>query len=69
MTLIRMVLALAARHNWEIHQVDMKSTYLYGELEEHKIIYMKPPPGDIQVCGNNEVLQLKKAIYGLKQSR
>ena len=29
---------------------------------------MKPPPGDIQVCGDNEVLQLKKAIYGLKQS-
>ena len=44
---IRTVLALAARHDWEIHQVDVKSAYLYGELEEHEVIYMKPPPGEI----------------------
>ena len=68
MMLIRTVLALAARHDWEICQVDIKSAYLYGELEEHKVIYMKPPPSKIQVCGDNEVLQLRKAIYGLKQS-
>ena len=47
MVSIRTVLALAARHDWEIHQVDVKSAYLYGELNEDEVIYMKPPPGDI----------------------
>ena len=34
MVSIRTVLVLAARHNWEIHQVDVKSAYLYGELNK-----------------------------------
>ena len=68
MVSIRTVLALAARYDWEIHQVDVKSAYLYGGLNEDEVIYMKPPPGDIQVCNDDEVLQLLKALYGLKQS-
>ena len=69
MVSIRTVLALTARYDWEIHQVDVKSTYLYGELNEDEVIYMKPPPGDIKVCKDGYVLQLLKALYGLKQSR
>jgi hypothetical protein len=68
MVSIRTVLALAARHNWEIHQVDVKSAYLYGELNEDEVIYMRPPPGDIKICGDKHVLRLLKALYGLKQS-
>ena len=68
MTSIRTVLALAARYDWEIHQVDVKSAYLYGEIDKDKAVYMKPPPGDIRICSDTEVLQLLKAIYGLKQS-
>jgi integrase len=68
MTSIRTVLALAARYDWEIHQVDVKSAYLYGELNEDEVIYTKPPPGDIKVCSDDEVLRLLKALYGLKQS-
>ena len=68
MVSIRTVLALAARYNWEIHQVDVKSAYLYGELNDDEVIYMKPPPGDIQICNDDQVLQLLKALYGLRQS-
>ena len=62
------VLALTARHNWEIHQVNIKSAYLYGELNEDEVIYMKPPPGDIRICDDKHFLRLLKALYGLKQS-
>ena len=58
MVSIQTVLALAARLDWEIHQVDVKSTYLYGELNKDKVIYMKPPPGDIRICSNKYVLRL-----------
>ena len=68
MASIRTVLALAARFDWEVHQVDVRSAYLYGELTEDEVIYMKPPPGAIRICDDKHVLRLHKALYGLKQS-
>ena len=68
MVSIRTVLALAARSDWEIHQVDVKSAYLYGELNNDEVIYMKPPPGEIKICKDGYILRLLKALYGLKQS-
>jgi hypothetical protein len=65
---IRTVLALAARLNWEIHQVDVRSAYLYGELTPDEVIYLRPPPGIDGLCKPDEVLLLSKALYGLKQS-
>jgi Reverse transcriptase (RNA-dependent DNA polymerase) len=67
LTSIRTVLALAAHLDWEIHQVDVRSVYLYGELTPDEVIYLKPPPG-MSVCKPDEILLLRKAIYGLKQS-
>ena len=37
-TTLRALLALCARENWELHQVDVQSAYLQGDLEEE--IYM-----------------------------
>jgi hypothetical protein len=57
------ILALAAELDLEIHQMDVKSAYLNGELKEE--IYMKPPPGfDVP---DGMVLKLVKALYGTKQ--
>ena len=54
---------LAAEHNLEVHQMDVKSDYLNGELKEE--IFMEPPPGfDVPV---GMVLSLDKAVYGTKQ--
>ena len=63
---VRTVLAMAARLDLEIHQVDIKGAYLYGVLDENEVVYMKQPPGVPNEPG--KVLRLKKSLYGLKQS-
>jgi hypothetical protein len=61
--LFRAALAIAAKCDWEVHQMDVKATYLNGRLEEE--IFMKPPPEfDIP---EGMVLKLIKAVYGTKQ--
>ena len=61
---IRVLLALAARLDLEVHQMDVKSAFLNGELEEE--IYMRVPPGHNSPPG--VVWKLNKALYGLKQA-
>lgn len=63
---IRAVLAIAARQNLELQQIDIKSAYLNGELHDDEVIYMKPPPGFVVKSG--KMLRLRKTLYGLKQS-
>jgi hypothetical protein len=46
MNSIHLVLALATSYKWEVHQMDVKSTFLHGDLQEE--IYMEQPPGYIQ---------------------
>jgi hypothetical protein len=65
MNSIRLVLALVASHKWEVHQMDVKFTFLHGDLQEE--IYMEQPPGYVQNdC--SLVCRLKKYVYGLKQA-
>ena len=63
----RMVLALAARHDWEIEAFDFNSAYLNGELGADEEIYMQEPPG-YETGGGGSVKRLHKALYGLKQA-
>jgi hypothetical protein len=63
---LRMLLALAALEDWHIHQMDVKSAFLNGELEEE--IYMEQPQGFIIAGQEAKVCRLLKAIYGLKQA-
>ena len=63
---LRLLLALAALENWEIHQMDVKSAFLNGVLNEE--IYMEQPQGFIAAGQEKKVCRLKKAIYGLKQA-
>jgi hypothetical protein len=62
---IRCILALAAIENMEIHKMDVKTTFLNGDLEEE--IYMEQPKGFTQE-GEHLVCKLHKSLYGLKQS-
>ncbi len=50
----------------EIHQMDVKTAFLNGELEED--IYMDQPQGFVQEGKEQLVCKLKKSLYGLKQS-
>jgi Reverse transcriptase (RNA-dependent DNA polymerase)/Integrase core domain/GAG-pre-integrase domain/Zinc knuckle len=67
-TSIRVVLTFAARNDWPVHQMDVKSAYLNGVLDSNETIYIRQPPGFINEGSPNKVLHLKKALYGLKQS-
>ncbi|KAJ4720195.1 Retrovirus-related Pol polyprotein from transposon TNT 1-94 [Melia azedarach] len=65
-TSIRVLLAIVAHQDLELEQLDVKTTFLHGELEEE--IYMTQPNG-FQVPGKEDyVCKLKKSLYGLKQS-
>jgi hypothetical protein len=61
-----LLLALAVLEDWHIHQMDVKSAFLNGELDEE--IYMEQPQGFITSGKETKVCRLKKAIYGLKQA-
>ena len=63
---IRLLLAFAAANNFEIHQVDVKSAFLNGKLEES--IYMHQPKGFVAKGKEDWVWQLCQTLYGLRQS-
>ena len=65
-TSIRLLLSVATAFDFEIEQMDVKTSFLHGDLEEE--IYMKQPEG-FMVKGKKELVwRLKKSLYGLKQS-
>jgi hypothetical protein len=69
MTSICYLLAIAAWNDWPIHQINIKSAYLYGKLNDDEEIYINPPPGiDIPGVKPRQVLHLRLALYGLKQA-
>ena len=62
---IRCILALGLATNWEIHQMDIKTTSLNGILEVK--IYMNQLEGFVQKRKEDLVCKLKKALYRLKR--
>ena len=63
---LRSLLAIANAHDYEIHQMDVKTTFLNGTLDCD--IYMEQPEGFVDKDRPNHVCKLMKSIYGLKQS-
>ncbi|EON88790.1 Ribonuclease H, partial [Plesiomonas shigelloides 302-73] len=63
---IRLIISLAAQNAWKIYQMDVKSAFLNGLLEEE--VYIEQPPGFEEKGQEDKVLKLKKALYGLKQA-
>jgi len=63
---VRVVVAHASMQRWKIHQLDVKSVFLNGELEEE--VYVEQPTGFVKQGSENKVLKLRKALYGLKQA-
>ena len=57
---------MAAQHGLHVHQMDVSSTFLNGDLSEE--LYKKQPEGFIENCKSNLVCKLSKAIYGLKEA-
>ena len=63
---IRLLLAIGAQEDYEIHQMDVQTAFLNGELEEE--IYMSQPEGFIKEGKEDLVCRLHKSLYGLKQA-
>ena len=61
---IRTILSIAASEKLQLAQFDVKTAFLYGELE--KKVYMQKPEG--YENGLDQVCKLKKSLYGLKQA-
>jgi transposase InsO family protein len=65
-TSIRVFLAIAATHGMHVHQMDVKTAFLNGELEEE--VFMSQPEGFEERGKESLVCKLKRALYGLKQA-
>jgi hypothetical protein len=63
---IRILLAYATHHDFKLHQMDVKSAFLNGPLQEE--VYVEQPPGFEDSKFPNHVYKLHKALYGLKQT-
>ena len=63
---IRLLVTLATIFHLEIYQMDVKTTFLYGELDEE--VYMKQPEGFVVEGQEKKVCTLVKSLYGLKQA-
>lgn len=66
LTIIHLILSLSLSNNRYLHQLDINTTFLHGDLDED--VYMKLPP-DLKVPNRNNLLcQLNRSIYSLKQA-
>jgi hypothetical protein len=65
-TSIQMLMALVVANDFDVHQMDVKTTFLNGYLQE--TIYMEQPQGFIHLGTHHKVCKLHKTLYGLKQS-
>ena len=61
---VRVVLSVALQKNYKISQMDVKTAFLYGNLDED--VYMEIPKG--MKTGRGKVIKLEKSLYGLRQS-
>ena len=66
LTTIRVLLSLTASYGLIVHQMDVKTAFLNGELEEE--IYMDQPDGFVANGQEDKVCKLLKSLYGLKQA-
>ena len=65
-TSIIIIISLAAVFGWKLHQMDVKTAFLNGEVEQE--VYIEQPKGFVIHDKRSHVCKLKKALYGLKQA-
>src|SRR3954468_17041130 len=63
---IRILLAIAVFHDYEIWQMDVKTAFLNGNIDEE--LYMMQPEGFVDPKDADKVCKLQRSIYGLKQA-
>jgi hypothetical protein len=66
-TSMKTIISLATKMKWKLHQMDVKTTFLNGVIEEEEV-YVKKPQGFEVEDKKTHVCRLKKDLYGLKQA-
>ena len=66
---IRNILGIVAALDLELIQLDIKTAFLYGNLNENETIYMHQPEGYVVHGREDEICLLDRPIYGLKKPR
>jgi hypothetical protein len=61
---IRILLTLAAQEGWHVHYMDVKSAFLNDDFKEE--VYVRQPPGFVVFRQECKVIQLHKALYGMR---
>jgi hypothetical protein len=65
-TSIRTIIALASVLCWKLHQMDVKTAFLNGKIEQE--VFVEQPDGFVLHNKGTHVCKLRKALYGLKQA-
>jgi hypothetical protein len=63
---IQMLLAFVIHHNFKLYQMDVKSVFLNGHIQE--LVYVEQPSSFEDPKFPNHVYKLQKVLYGLKQA-
>ena len=63
---IRILLAIASHLNFKLYQMDVKSAFFDGMLQEE--VYVEQPKDFVDLHRPDDVYKLKRALYGLKQA-
>nr|GEZ74517.1 hypothetical protein [Tanacetum cinerariifolium] len=63
---VQIFVAYAAHKSFQVYQMDVKTTFLYGPLKEE--VYVNQPNGFVDPYHPDQVYHLKIALYGLKQA-
>ncbi|CAL2277721.1 unnamed protein product [Prunus armeniaca] len=63
---IRLVVSIATQNSWPIFQLDVKSTFPHGDLQEQ--VYIEQPSGYVKQGNEEKVYRLNKALHILKQA-
>jgi hypothetical protein len=63
---LRLILAIAAYHDWDVDIFNFHSAFLNGKLDADEEIYMELPPG-VDLGGKDDVAKLRVVLYGSKQ--
>ena len=64
-TSIKSIIDITLSMGWKLYQMDVKTTFLNGIIEE---VYIEQPEGFVVHGKESHVCKLKKALYGLKQA-
>jgi Reverse transcriptase (RNA-dependent DNA polymerase) len=65
---LRLLLCLAALHDWSVRQLDVKTAFLNGILDADTEIFMEQPPNYAERGLESKACRLIKSLYGLKQA-